>query len=490
MAKGVVFDDANGNGRRDRGEQGIANVRVSNQYNIAVTDEDGRWTLPYDEDTIFYVVKPRGWMTPVNDQMLPQFYYIHKPGGSPDVRFGGVDPTGDLPDSIDFPLRRQKEPDQFSALFFGDTQVRNATEVDYLMRDIIEPLVGTKEASFGVTLGDLVFDDLSVFEPYNGAIAMIGLPWYNVLGNHDINYDVRTDKFSDETFERIYGPAYYSFDYGPTHFVVLDDVYWHINSENGRGRYTGAFGEQQLEWLRRDLEMVPKDQLVVLTMHIPLYSCSDKDEVLRLLEGRPSLSVSAHTHYQEHRFMNAEGSTAEPHHHVINVTTCGSWWQGRPDERGVPHTTMRDGAPNGYSLFTFDGNTYSIEFRAAGSDPSHQMNLYLPDTIQQGESTDLVVNVFGGTDKSTVEYRVGDEGPWQKMPRVDEPDPEYAKIVERDAGLTAPFRPLPAAINSPHLWKIKLPAFAEPGVVPVHVRTRDMFGQEYMATRGVRVLKP
>ena len=38
---------------------------------------------------------------------------------------------------------------------------------------------------------------------------------------------------------------------------------------------------------------------------------------------------------------------------------------GAPDERGIPHTTMRDGAPNGYSIFTFDGHKYDIEFRAA-----------------------------------------------------------------------------------------------------------------------------
>ena len=27
-------------------------------------------------------------------------------------------------------------------------------------------------------------------------------------------------------FERVYGPAYYSYDYGSVHFLVLDDVNW------------------------------------------------------------------------------------------------------------------------------------------------------------------------------------------------------------------------------------------------------------------------
>ena len=63
-------------------------------------------------------------------------------------------------------------------------------------------------------LGDIVFDDLSVMEPLNQAIALIGLPWYNVIGNHDLNMDAPNDELSDETFERFYGPAYYSFDHG------------------------------------------------------------------------------------------------------------------------------------------------------------------------------------------------------------------------------------------------------------------------------------
>ena len=152
----------------------------------------------------------------MNRDKLPQFYYIHKPAGSPSQKFDGVKPTGPLPESIDFPLMPQEEPEQFKALLFGDTQPRNVQEVEYMAHDIIEQVVAEKAhgASLGVTLGDIVFDDLSVFQPHNQAIALIGIPWYNVLGNHDINLDAPNDALSDETFESIYGPNYYSFDYG------------------------------------------------------------------------------------------------------------------------------------------------------------------------------------------------------------------------------------------------------------------------------------
>jgi hypothetical protein len=33
---------------------------------------------------VVFVVKPSGWMTPVDENNLPQFSYVHKPAGSPD----------------------------------------------------------------------------------------------------------------------------------------------------------------------------------------------------------------------------------------------------------------------------------------------------------------------------------------------------------------------------------------------------------------------
>src|SRR5690606_37124363 len=98
--------------------------------------------------------------------------------------------------------------------------------------------------------GDVVFDDLNVFEPLNRVIAMIGIPWYNVIGNHDINYDSHDDHHSTETWQRHYGPAYYSFDFGPAHFLALDDVKWSIPNGEKRGKYVGGFGPKQLEFIK------------------------------------------------------------------------------------------------------------------------------------------------------------------------------------------------------------------------------------------------
>src|SRR5688572_23900787 len=70
-ATGVVFHDKNQNRQRDPDEEGISEIRVSNGREIVKTDKEGRWKLPITEDTWLFVIKPRGWMTPVSSDKLP-----------------------------------------------------------------------------------------------------------------------------------------------------------------------------------------------------------------------------------------------------------------------------------------------------------------------------------------------------------------------------------------------------------------------------------
>jgi hypothetical protein len=493
-ATGVVFHDSNGNGVRDAGEKGLSGVRVSNQRDVVKTDRDGRYRLPVTDNTILFVVKPSGWMTPLDANNLPRFYYIHKPGGSPAQKFAGVSPTGPLPASVDFPLTPRSEPSRFKVIVFADPQPRNQAEVDYVAHDVVEELVGA-DAVHGVTLGDIAFNNLDTLRPLNRAIGNIGIPWYNVLGNHDMNFDSVDDTYSTETFQSVYGPPYYSYDYGKAHFVVLDDVVWDGSEDMGRGKgtYTAGLGERQLEFLKNDLALVPKDRLVILMMHIPLNQVAERKEVYRLLEKFPhTTSISGHTHYQEHRFITeADGwSGKAPHHHTVNVTVSGSWWSGATDEWGIPHTQMRDGAPNGYSILTIDGTGYAFAFKAARRPAGHQMSIHAPEEIALADApeTPVYANVFGGSEKSTVEMRLGPLGRWTPMERVREEDPFYATLKTLEAGDNPPNgRKLPDVIKSPHLWKAALPALPPQGTQKIEVRTTDMFGQTYTDSRTIRI---
>jgi hypothetical protein len=489
-ARGVVFLDADGDGVRDAGEMGLEAVRVSNGRGVVLTDERGRYEVGVDDDDIVFVIKPRGYMTPVDENLLPRFYYIHKPAGSaPGLQFKGVGPTGPLPASVDFALRPQAEPDRFQTIFFGDTQPRNIQEVEYFTHDIAEDLRGFPGA-FGVTLGDVVFDDLAVFEPHNQAVALIGMPWYNVLGNHDVNYDVPDDAHSDETWERVFGPATYSFDYGPVHYVVLDNVFFYRNAED-KAAYRGGFTEEQMLFCVNDLAHVSKDQLVVYMMHIPLREVPERKAFFDMIKAYPhTLSISGHTHTTEHDFFGAaEGNPGPEHHHYVAVTACGSWWTGAPDERGIPHATMSDGAPNGYTIITFDGAGYSMAFRGAGEPDGNQMQIWTPEEVSQGElpAAEVVVNVYAGSGKSTVEMRI-DGGAWTPMTHTLRTDPYFEAAKRLEEGQTPPpGRKLPKAGQSRHMWVAGMPETLGAGLHVVEVRTTDMFGQEFESSRAFRV---
>lgn len=495
LAHGVVFHDLDKDGIRDSNEEGVPGVLVTDQTQFVKTAADGSWSMPAEseEDTIYMLVKPRGWMVPLDEFNKPRFYYIHKKNGSPpDLKFAGVPATGNLPSSIDLPLVKQSEANQFKAYMFGDTQPRNVTEVDYIRRDVIEPILGKhKDVSFGVTLGDVVFDDLAVFEPLARVTALLGVPWWHVIGNHDINFDVATDDLSDEAWERFYGPNYYAFQWGQTHFIALDNVHWSRPDATKRGGYVSKLGDGQIEWVKKYLNLIPQKDMVVFMMHIPITATEDREKLFRLIEGRPStISISAHTHYQNDAFLKeAHGWKGAKHHHHMNiVTVCGSWWQGAPDESGVPHTTMRDGAPNGYTIYTFNGPKYSYRLFPARRPDNYQMVIHAPDALAQDKviGTEILVNFFTGNERSKLEFSF-DGGPWQPLVMKAVKDPDYVKAYERDKALTAPYRPLPDPIDVPHMWTGTLPGARRKGLLSVRVKATDMYGQTWIDSRSIRV---
>lgn len=487
IATGRVFYDVNGDGAWSEGEPGIGGVKISNGYDVQVTAEDGTWSIAVDDDTIVFLIKPPNWKTPVTKDQIPQFYYIHKPQGSPELKAAGVAPTGPLPDSIDFPLMPQDEPQEFTVVLFGDPQARGLREVNFVTHDVVEELIGT-DAKFGISLGDNVADDVELFDELNGSIAQIGIPWYNTFGNHDFNRGATDDVYSDETFERVYGPGTYAFEYANAVFIILDDVYFEPT-----GKYRGRFTARQLMFIENYLETVPKDRLVTMYMHIPIVAVQNKADVYRLLKDFPyTLSVSAHTHEMMQFFETADKGWlgATPHHHFVNATVCGSWWCGTFDELGIPHATMNDGAPNGYSFLDVNGNTYKIRFKASRRPADYQMNIYVPDDVAAADaaSTEVLVNVFAGSEKSTTRMRLGD-GEWIAMQQTKTIDPECLRMHQQNEFLNEEVFgwKMDYPSETRHMWKANLPVNPPVGTHTLVVETTDMFGQVYTDHRILRV---
>ncbi|MGI6457825.1 MAG: calcineurin-like phosphoesterase C-terminal domain-containing protein [bacterium] len=491
---GIVFEDLNGNQQLDEGEKGIPDILVSNQLDIVKTDASGRYeiSLP-DEEAVLFVIKPPHYALPVNEDNLPQFYYIHQPEGSPQFSYKGVEPTGDLPEEIHFALLPTKLTNSFDVLVFSDPQPRSKEEIDYVRDDVISELIDT-DMAFGITLGDIMFDNLSHYDYYNDIIAQIGIPFYNVPGNHDMNYDAPDDRHSLETYKSIFGPPYYAFEHGMVNFITLDSVNWFGKTEEKRGYYIGKLGDRQLEWIANYLKHIPEDHLIVFTMHIPLYfsqesgdsvNITDREKLFDLLKGRKHLlALAGHMHKFEQVNMDETiGRTdSTPFPMITCAAVCGSWWSGPKDERGIPATVQADGTPNGYHIFSFRGNRFSQTFKPANFDITHQLRITSPrGTIAQSDSSDtqIIVNVFNGNDQSLVEYQIDDRQP-VRMQQTSMIDPFVIKYHEQYDELIPGFVS-PAKTN--HIWTAELPGDLSRGIHTITIRTIDAYGKEYQQSQ-------
>src|SRR5690242_12829137 len=89
--EGFVYDDVNGNGKKEKKEKGIPQVAVSNGLTVVTTDANGAYSLDVGNDNIIFISKPSGYQVPMNDRHLPAFYHVHKPAGSPgSYKYKGV----------------------------------------------------------------------------------------------------------------------------------------------------------------------------------------------------------------------------------------------------------------------------------------------------------------------------------------------------------------------------------------------------------------
>jgi hypothetical protein len=404
LVTGWVFKDRNHNGVMDHKERGIKNVMVSNGREVVMSDRHGYYQLPAYEGMTVFVTKPAGYEVPVDEFNVPQFSYHHLPKGSPDLRFGGLAPTGPLPKEVNFPLIRGKKKKKFKMIVIGDTQPYSNNEIGYVRDTLAKEFASMdmRDVEGIIVEGDVIGDDLGLYPRFKQILSVANAPQYFVPGNHDMDFDAPTDKNSLDTFKREWGPAYYSFDIGDVHFVTLDNVQYPCENYDGNhefcdtsATYNGVVNEQQMEWLANDLALVPKHKLIVLNMHIPIISFVDSEsnkhqtdnagDLYRLLEGRPALALSGHTHTLEH-FEPGEGARpdvsgldipATPFPQIISGAGCGSWWSGDFDDDGVPMSYQRLGAKRGYLVFKFNGNTYEDSFKATGEPAKKQIALSL-----------------------------------------------------------------------------------------------------------------
>lgn len=394
---GLVFDDANRNGRLDAGEPGVPGVKVSNGREVVLTDKAGRYGLPVRPDMSVFVVQPAGWRVPTDNRWVPRFAYEHKPAGSPKaLRYGGLPPTGPLPSAINFPIIPTESGQRFDCAVLGDLQPASNIEVGYVRDSLVRELLNApKTPACLLALGDIVSDDLHLLPRTAEVMGAIGAPQWWVQGNHDYDHDADHDIDSSDTWRRLYGPNNYAFEMGRAVFIVLDNVSFPCGEDPREARerpfckqywktYNGRLLPDQLTFVANVLKATDPTKLVVFAAHIPFVGFDNSEsqphqtdnlgELYALVKGRPALSLTGHSHTLENLapgdsmagWKDTVGVTTIPFRHLVAGAVAGDWWGGDYDVDGTPMSLQGDGSPRGYVDFAVDGTGYTLDYRGSG----------------------------------------------------------------------------------------------------------------------------
>jgi hypothetical protein len=481
--EGRVFEDRNANGQLDADEAGIAGAKLSNGRELALSDAEGRYRLALREGDTLFLIKPPGFALPRRADGMPDFWRHHVPNGSPPLRYGGI-AASDARQRPDFALLPQaSHGDGLQVLLFGDPQPKSRTNVDYYARDIVDPIVGRHAARFGLSLGDIVDDDLSLYPAMNAVTARLGLPWLHLPGNHDLDFDAGSDADSLLSYRAVYGPDSFAWEEPEASFIALDNV---VYQPGQRPDYIGGLREEQFAFLAAYLETLPAERPLVLAAHIPFFNTradaetfrrADRERLFALLARFTRvLLLSAHSHRQQHVMHGPDSGWqgTRPLHEYNVGAACGGFWGGVKDAEGIPSALMADGTPNGYALLSVapEGD-YRLHWFAARAPEDYQIALHAPQVLRRGAypATALYANVFLGMDDTVVEFRIGD-GPWRPMQRAMRADPRVLRENALDdlSEALRGFDRTPEASPSAHLWRAALPTDLDPGEHRITVR--------------------
>ncbi len=377
-------------GKLTDGNIPVVGAIVSDGYSVTTTDDEGIYQLKANDLAKFVFVS------------VPADYEIPTEGGLPKIyRELPADKSQVI--RRDFGLKKQAAVSKFQLLALADVQIGQSVELSWLRQNeipLIADYVNTlKSASpvYGISLGDLVWDNMAYFTEYATEIKRLGLPIFQVIGNHDHDRTVtNNDYLAAQQFERNFGPTYYSYNIGDCHFVVLDNVDY-----NGHSDYSNYIPENQLDWLKEDLKHVSKDKLIILGTHIytsrrdrPTLGTSNKQALYDLLEGYKVRILTGHLHNNRMTTINADIEE----NNLGSV--MGAFW----------NYLCNDGSPRGYAVYEIEGNEIkNWYYKGTDKSKDYQIKIYKPgQAVTLSRQDGVIINIFAWHTNWTVKVYEND----------------------------------------------------------------------------------
>ena len=363
---------------------GVENVVVSDGAEVTVTNEKGIYQLKSAKKWGYvFISVPSGYEVP-SVGVLPQFHRALKN-------------SADVVERADFKLEKVDGQDSYKIFMLGDMHLANRTgdlgQFAQFTSDLTDYMTRHKgEKMYALTLGDMTWDlywysNSYYFPQYLNTInsQIKNLQIFHTMGNHDNDFQTRSDYDAAVKYVDQICPTYYSFNIGKVHYVVMDDIDCSSYDGSTSRNYVKSLSAEQLDWLAKDLSHVDKTTPVVVAMHAQVFYPTtsgfkiDHDQVntLRLfdiLDGYTVRFVTGHTHKLFNVTPDAPIVDGHNFREYNSGSVCASWWWSGNLTPGIHIGT--DGTPGGYGIWDVTGTDFQCLYKSTGWPEEYQFRSY------------------------------------------------------------------------------------------------------------------
>ena len=363
---------------------GVENVVVSDGAEVTVTNEKGIYQLKSAKKWGYvFISVPSGYEVP-SVGVLPQFHRALKN-------------SADVVERADFKLEKVDGQDSYKIFMLGDMHLANRTgdlgQFAQFTSDLTDYMTRHKgEKMYALTLGDMTWDlywysNSYYFPQYLNTVnsQIKNLQIFHTMGNHDNDFQTRSDYDAAVKYVDQICPTYYSFNIGKVHYVVMDDIDCSSYDGSTSRNYVKSLSAEQLDWLAKDLSHVDKTSPVVVAMHAQVFYPTtsgfkiDHDPVntLRLfdiLDGYTVRFVTGHTHKLFNVTPDAPIVDGHNFREYNSGSVCASWWWSGNLTPGIHIGT--DGTPGGYGIWDVTGTDFQCLYKSTGWPEEYQFRSY------------------------------------------------------------------------------------------------------------------